>query len=53
MPLANDPVPVDVSSWVYCTLDHLDFQAVEKMLDKKLPIVSVSDKRGFRIEETG
>lgn len=52
MPLINDPVPVDaVSGWVYLAADHPDFQAVEKMLGKKLPIHSASGKRGFRIEE--
>lgn len=52
IPLINDPVPVDaVSGWVYLSADHPDFQAVEKMLGKKLPIVSASGKRGFRLDE--
>lgn len=50
--LKHDPAPADaVTGWVYLAPDHPDFQAVEKMLGKKLPIVSASGKRGFRIEE--
>jgi len=52
VPLQHDPVPADpVSGWVYLAPAHPDFQAVEKMLGKKLPVVSASGKRGFRIEE--
>ncbi|MET0438249.1 MAG: helix-turn-helix domain-containing protein [Devosia sp.] len=50
--LANDPVPVDaVTGWVYLAADHPDFQAVERMLGKKLTVHSAGGKRGFRIEE--
>lgn len=51
VPLRSDPVPASVEGWVYLPADHPDFKAVEKMLGKKLPIVSASGKRGFRIEE--
>jgi hypothetical protein len=52
IPLINDPVPADaVRGWVYLSANHPDFQAVEQMLGKKLPIVSASGKRGFRVEE--
>ena len=52
VPLKRDPAPADaVTGWVYLTPDHPDFQAVERMLKKKLPIVSAGGKRGFRIEE--
>lgn len=52
VPLKQDPAPAEmVTGWVYLQPDHPDFQAVEKMLGKKLPIVSASGKRGFRIEE--
>jgi hypothetical protein len=49
--LKVDPVPASVDGVVYLAPDHPDFQAVEKMLGKKLPIVSASGKRAFRIEE--
>ena len=51
VPLKSDPVPASVEGWVYLPPDHEDFKAVERMLGKKLPIVSASGKRGFRIEE--
>jgi len=51
LPLKSDPAPATLEGWVYLAADHPDFRAVEKMLGKKLPIVSASGKRGFRIEE--
>ena len=51
VPLKSDPVPASVEGWVYLPPDHPDFKAVERMLGKKLPIVSASGKRGFRVEE--
>jgi len=51
VPLKVDPVPASVDGVVYLAPDHPDFQAVERMLGKKLPIVSASGKRAFRIEE--
>lgn len=51
VPLKADPVPVSVEGLVYLPADHPDFKAVEKMLGRKLPIVSAGGKRGFRIEE--
>lgn len=51
VPLKVDPVPASVDGVVYLSPDHPDFQAVEKMLGKNLPIVSASGKRAFRIEE--
>lgn len=49
--LKADPVPASVEGMVYLPADHPDFQAVERMLGRKLPIVSASGKRAFRIEE--
>lgn len=51
IPLKFDPVPASVDGVVYLSPDHPDFQAVEKMLGKKLPALSASGKRAFRIEE--
>lgn len=50
-PLKLDPAPASLEGWVYLPPDHPDFRAVEKMLGKKLPIVSAGGKRGFRIEQ--
>ena len=51
-PLQCDPAPADaIKGWVYLAADDPDFKAVEKMIGKKLPILSASGKRGFRIEE--
>lgn len=49
--LKSDPVPASVDGVVYLEAEHPDFQAVERMLGRKLPIVSASGKRAFRIEE--
>lgn len=49
--LKSDPVPASLDGVVYLASDHPDFQAVERMLGKKLPILSASGKRAFRIEE--
>lgn len=49
--LKADPVPATAEGLVYLSPEHDDFKAVERMLGKKLPILSASGKRGFRIEE--
>lgn len=51
LPLKTDPSPASIEGVVYLPADHPDFKAVERMLGKKLPIVSASGKRAFRIEE--
>lgn len=49
--LKSDPVPANIEGLVYLPPDHPDFQAVERMVGKKLPVFGASGKRGFRIEE--
>ncbi|UJW87907.1 helix-turn-helix domain-containing protein [Devosia sp. SL43] len=48
--LKSDPVPPSAHGLVVLKPDHADFQAVEKMLGRKLPVYG-SGSRTFRIEE--
>lgn len=50
VPLKSDPVPASADGLVSLPPDHPDFQAVERLLGKKL-WVGDSGKRTFRIEE--
>jgi hypothetical protein len=49
VPLKSDPVPPSAHGLVSLAPDHPDYQAVEKMLGKKL--MAFGGKRTFRIEE--
>jgi predicted ArsR family transcriptional regulator len=49
VPLKSDPVPPSAHGLVSLAPDHPDYQAVEKMLGKKL--MAFGGKRTFRVEE--
>lgn len=49
LPLKSDPVPPGANGLVSLSPDHPDYQAVERMLGKKL--MAFGGKRTFRVEE--